>query len=293
MDPRRTSGLSALFLLLACLVAANAQTRRIVWADEFSGPAETAPDATKWDYDLGAGFDGGWGNNEKQYYTSRTDNAYLDGEGHLVIKASRENFTGNDGITRQYTSARLVTRGKFEVVYGRVEARLKVAFGQGIWPAFWMLGNDLSTVGWPQCGEIDIMENIGREPAIVHGTLHGPGYSGATPLTGFVTLPEGKRFTDDFHIFAVEWEPRAIRFYLDNQLYQTYTSDNLPAGAKWVFDHPFYLILNVAVGGNWPGEPDGTTIFPQTMLVDYVRVYERARSRMPTTRRTINRRPGR
>jgi len=197
--------------------------------------------------------------------------------GNLVIKAIAEPFTGSDGIFRNYTSARLVTRGKFEIKYGRIEARLKVPFGQGIWPAFWMLGVDINTVGWPNCGEIDIMENIGREPSTVHGTLHGPGYSGGSPLTGSLTLPEGRRFTDDFHTFAVEWEPREIRFFIDDVMYQKKSTADLPAGARWVFDHPFYLLLNLAVGGNWPGYPDATTTFPQMLTVDYVRIYSNYR----------------
>jgi beta-glucanase (GH16 family) len=143
-----------------------------------------------------------------------------------------------------------------------------------MWPAFWMLGNNVATVDWPNCGEIDIMENIGKEPDKVHGSMHGPGYSGGNGLGGFYTLPSGK-FADDFHIFAVEWEPRAVRFYVDNNLYQTRTPTDLPAVKKWVFDHPFFILLNVAVGGDWPGSPDRTTVFPQQMLVDYVKVYAR------------------
>jgi beta-glucanase (GH16 family) len=137
-----------------------------------------------------------------------------------------------------------------------------------------MLGSDIDTVGWPNCGEIDIMENIGREPSANHGSLHGPGYSGWSPLSGIYTLPDGQHFCDAFHVFAVEWEPAAIRFYVDGNLYQTRTPADVPAGRKWVFDHPFFIVLNVAVGGNWPGNPDSTTSWPQSMLVDYVRVYE-------------------
>lgn len=282
MNPGRVFSISAVALLI-CAVTASAQTRRIIWSDEFDGPAGMAPDAAKWDYDIGTGSNG-WGNNELEYYTSRTENAYLDGAGHLIIKAIRETYTGADGIRREYTSARLVTRGKFEAQYGRIEARLKLPFGQGIWPAFWMLGTDIGTTGWPGCGEVDIMENIGREPAISHGSLHGPGYSGNTPMTGIFALPSGQRFADGFHTFAVEWEPRSIRFFVDGQLYQTRTPGDLPAGTRWVFDHPFYLLLNVAVGGNWPGIPDATTTFPQLMVVDYVRVYERERAAMPPRR---------
>lgn len=257
-------------LMLSITAFAQVQRGKLIWSDEFNSAANTAPDAAKWGYDIGGN---GWGNNELEYYTNRTDNAYHDGEGHLVIKAIRETYTGTDNVTRQYTSARLVTRGKFEPLYGRIEARIKLPYGQGIWPAFWMLGNDIGTVGWPTCGEIDIMENIGREPLINHGSLHGPGYSGGQSITGVITLPNGQRLSDDFHTYAIEWEPREIRFYLDGQLYQTRRNTDLPPGAKWVFDHPFYLLLNVAVGGSWPGSPDASTIFPQVMLVDYVRVY--------------------
>ena len=254
-----------------------AQKAQLLWADEFDGPAGSSPDSAKWGFDIGVG-DNGWGNSELQYYTGRTQNAFLDGDGHLIIKAMKENFSGVNGVTRGYTSARLVTRGKFEQAHGRFEARIKVPFGQGIWPAFWMLGNNISSVGWPVCGEIDVMENIGREPSILHGSLHGPGYSGGNPLTATFTRPDGKQFKDDFHTFAVEWEPREIRFYIDDTLYQTRRSSELSANQRWVYDHPFYLVLNVAVGGNWPGNPDATTTFPQMMMVDYVRVYSNDRS---------------
>jgi beta-glucanase (GH16 family) len=253
--------------------SAGAQSYMLRWADEFDGAAGSVPDQTKWNYDVGGN---GWGNNELETYTRRSDNAFLDGDGHLVIKLIKETFTGQDGIRRDYTSARLLTKDKFTQRYGRVEARIKVPFGQGIWPAFWMLGANIAEVGWPACGEIDIMENIGREPAITHGSLHGPGYSGGSPLTGIYTLPAGQKFADDFHIFAVEWEPAAIRFYVDGNLYQTKTPADA-SGKRWVFDHPFFIILNVAVGGNFPGSPDDTTIFPQVMTVDYVRVYTDSR----------------
>ncbi len=278
--------LVALLAILSCRV--EAQKRTLIWSDEFNGPVNGAPDPAKWDYDIGGW---GWGNNELEYYTSRRENSYLDGEGHLIIKAIQEKYTGQDGVTRDYTSARLVTRGKFEQAYGRFEARLKLPSGQGIWPAFWMLGNDLNQpgVGWPKCGEIDIMENIGREPSINHGSLHGPGYSGGNPLTGIFTLANSQRFADDFHVFAIEWNPRAISFYVDGVLYQTRTQADVPAGAPWVYDHPFYLLLNLAVGGNWPGYPDATTILPQTMMIDYVRVYADERTSPATGRRAPKR----
>lgn len=263
--------LIASILVLLCLqsTSTDTQTYALRWSDEFDGPAGSAPDQTKWNYDTGGG---GWGNNELETYTSRTQNAFLDGEGQLVIKAVKETFTGADGIRRDYTSARLLTRGKFTQRYGRFEARIKLPFGQGIWPAFWMLGANIDQVGWPMCGEMDIMENIGREPSVNHGTLHGPGYSGGAGLGGIYSLPSGQKFSDDFHIFAIEWEPTIVRFYVDGNLYQTKTPADA-TGKQWVFDHPFFILLNVAVGGNFPGNPNDTTTFPQTMTVDYVRVY--------------------
>lgn len=251
-----------------------AQNHNLIWSDEFSGPALTAPNPEKWGYDIGTGFDG-WGNQELEYYTNRIQNSFLDGQGNLVIKAIKETYTGADGITREYTSARLVTRGKFDITYGRIEARIKIPFGQGLWPAFWLLGSNIDQpgVGWPNCGEIDVMENIGREPSIVHGTIHGPGYSGANGLTGLYTLPDNQKFSDDFHIFAVDWDVRIIKFYVDGNLYRTIIKNDLPPGTQWVFSHPYYILLNVAVGGAWPGNPDSATVFPQTMMVDYIRIY--------------------
>lgn len=242
----------------------------LVWSDEFNGPTGAAVDSTKWTPEVGGW---GWGNNELEYYTTRTDNSYQSG-GSLVIKAIKEQYTGSDG-TRQYTSARLITKNKFSPQYGRLEARIKMSSGQGIWPAFWLLGSNIDTVSWPNCGEVDIMENLGREPSIIHGTLHGPGYSGGGGPTASYTLANNERFADSFHTFAVEWEPNVVRWYCDGILYKTRTPADVP-GKTWAFDHPFFIILNLAVGGDWPGNPDGTTVFPQTLLVDYVRVYQRA-----------------
>jgi beta-glucanase (GH16 family) len=245
----------------------------LVWSDDFDGANGSAPDPAKWTFETGGG---GWGNNELEYYTNRPQNARIQ-NGNLVITAIQESYAGPDGVTRNYTSARLKTVGKFEQAYGRFEARIKIPYGQGIWPAFWMLGNNIGPVGWPTCGEVDIMENIGKEASTVHGTIHGPGYSGAHGIGSPYSLPSGN-FSDDYHIFAVEWEPKAIRFYVDGSLYATRTPTDLPSGTTWVYDHPFFVILNLAVGGYWPGNPDKTTVFPQTMLVDYVRVYNRAGS---------------
>lgn len=250
----------------------DAAAPTLVWSDEFNAPDGSRPDAAKW---AAVTNDSGYGNSELEYYTARPANVAVR-NGSLVLTARREKYVGKDGETRQYTSGRIESRGLFDLQYGRIEARIKLPRGQGIWPAFWMLGSNFARVGWPECGEIDIMENVGFEPSKVHGSLHGPGYSGGHPLSGIYTLPGRARFSDDFHVFAVEWEPRAIRFYVDGILYETQTPENVPAGHRWVFNHPFFIVLNVAVGGFWPGNPDATTKFPQTMKVDYVRVYRLA-----------------
>ncbi len=244
----------------------------LTWSDEFSSANGSAPDSTKWSLETGGN---GWGNQELESYTSRTQNAQIQND-NLVITALQENYTGTDGIARNYTSARLKTQNLFAQVYGRFEARIKIPKGQGIWPAFWMLGKDIEQNGWPKCGEIDIMENIGREPAINHGSLHGPSSVAPTSdLTSTISLPAGQSYADDFHIYAVEWEPGTVRFYVDSNNYATFTQAQWPVGGQWVFDHPFFILLNVAVGGSWPGSPDSSTQFPQQMLVDYVRVYSK------------------
>ena len=250
--------------------AAPASKWHLVWNDEFNGGNGSAPDKTKWVIETGGN---GWGNHELEYYTNRVDNVQMQ-DGRLVITAKREGYSDSDGVFRGYTSARIKTQSKFAQRYGRFEARIQIPRGQGVWPAFWMLGDDISKNPWPACGEIDIMENIGKEPDTVHGTIHGPGYSGDHAIGSPYKLPDGKSFADDYHLYAVEWEPDTIRFYVDDHLYATRTPADLPPGAKWVYDHPFFLILNLAIGGAWPGDPDVRTRFPQTMLVDYVRVYE-------------------
>ena len=262
-------------LLLSCGGGATLQPPpatgfTLVWSDEFSGADGSAPDSSKWTYDTGGK---GWGNNELECYTNLPQNAQIKG-GNLVITALQQpGYSCSGGTTNNYTSARLKTQGLFSQAYGRFEARIKIPAGQGMWPAFWMLGNNISSVGWPTCGEIDIMENIGREPGTVHGSLHGPSTTGTSDASAPFSLPAGQNFASDFHLYAVEWEPGTIRFYVDTNLYSTFTSSQWPAGGTWVFDHPFFIILNVAVGGTWPGSPDNTTVFPQQMLVDYVRVY--------------------
>jgi beta-glucanase (GH16 family) len=244
----------------------------LVWSDEFKGPDGSRPDPAKWKFDVGGN---GWGNDELEYYTNRPENSFIRG-GNLVIQAQEESFTGSDHMTRDYTSARLTTQGLFAQAYGRFEARIKIPRGQGLWPAFWLLGNNFGKTGWPACGEIDIMENIGREPFSIHGSMHGPGYSADLGITSEYKLPRGGQFFDDFHVFAIEWEPKVVHFFVDQELYATFTPSRLPPGMRWVFDHPFFIILDVAVGGDWPGPPDSTTVFPQVMLVDYVRVYKRS-----------------
>jgi beta-glucanase (GH16 family) len=248
----------------------------LTWSDDFNGPAGSAPDQGRWGYDIGGS---GWGNQELEYYTNSTGNAALDGNGHLVITARRENPGGFSCWygSCQYTSARLLTAGRFTQKYGRVEARIKIPRGKGMWPAFWMLGDNIGSVGWPNSGEIDVMENVGQEPSTVHGSLHGPGYSGGNSLTGGYTLGGGQAFADDFHTFTVDWDPGSVTFSVDGNQYERRTPADT-RGNPWVFDHPFFIILNVAVGGSWPGSPDGSTSFPQQMVVDYVHVYDQSGS---------------
>ena len=236
----------------------------LAWQDEFDGPAGQLPDPGRWRFDVGTD----WGNQQLEYDTARAQNASLDGAGNLAIIARKENY-----LEQEYTSARINTRGLFEQARGRFEARIKLPVGQGIWPAFWALGNDFGTAGWPTCGEIDVMEYRGQEPNVILGTAHGPGYSGGSAVGTRYTLP-GANFNDDFHVFAIEWSESRITWFVDDVIYRVITPADLPAGGRWVFDHPFFVILNVAVGGIFVGPPDESTIFPQTMLVDWVRVYK-------------------
>ncbi len=234
------------------------------WSDDFNGSAGQLPDATKWTFDIGTG-DGGWGNAELQSYTNSPQNVSLDGNGNLVITAIRD---GN-----RFTSARIKTQGLFAQKYGRFEARLKTPYGPGLWPAFWMLGENIETVGWPQCGEIDIMELRGQEPNVIHGTIHGPGYSGGNPITKKYGLADG-RFDTDFHVYAVEWYEDRIDFFVDDYLYHRIESKDVPG--EWVYNEPFFILMNVAVGGNYVGFPTAGTPFPQRMTIDYVKVYRLA-----------------
>lgn len=241
---------------------------QLTFSDEFDGNG--AIDGSKWTFDLGTGADRGipgWGNNELQYYTDRQENVKVE-DGMLHITARQENFQGSG-----YTSARILTKGLFDQSYGRFEARIKLPFGQGIWPAFWMLGDDQDgSIIWPQIGEIDIMEYRGQEPNVIHGSVHGPGYSAGQAVTRKYTLPNA-RFDSEFYVFAVEWGPDYIDYFVDDLKYFTITPDMV--NGEWVFnDNPFHIILNIAVGGSFVGPPNNSTPFPQTMLVDYVRVYQ-------------------
>jgi beta-glucanase (GH16 family) len=235
---------------------------QLVMQDEFDTAG--APNSALWNYNIGTGSNG-WGNNELEYYTNRPENIKVE-NGMLKITAIKETYMGSG-----YTSGRINSMGKFEQKHGRFEARIKMPYGKGIWPAFWLLGANSNTVTWPQCGEIDIMEYLGNNPTSIFGTLHGPGYSGANAITKNYTLPNN-RFDNDFHIFGIEWGEDYINFYVDDVLYNQITPAKVTG--EWVFNQPFYIILNMAVGGNYPGSPNSETVFPQTMLIDYVRVYQ-------------------
>lgn len=284
-DPRsRSNRLSLAVAGLALALAVTGcndqpATWNLVWSDEFDGPAGASPDPAFWEYDTGGS---GWGNDELQFYTARPENVSLDGDGFLVLTARKEAYQG-----RAYTSARINTRGKFEQGLGRWEARIRVPSGMGIWPAFWLLGASFPQVGWPTCGEIDVMEVRGQAPAVVNGTLHAPGYSGGGALTSQTTcqVPPACAsppctplcpFDQDFHVYAVEVEANRIRFEVDGAVYHEVRQELLPLGSSWPFGAPFFPILNVAVGGGYVGAPDVTTVFPQTMVVDYVRYYRLA-----------------
>jgi beta-glucanase (GH16 family) len=247
----------------------------LAWADEFEGASGSPPSAEWWVMQTGTGPNGdGWGNGELQTYTNRPENVSLDGQGHLVITARRETLDG-----REYTSGRINTKGLFTQRYGRIEARARLPAGKGLWPAFWMLGADIDTVTWPACGEIDVLELRGDKPDTVYGSLHGPEYSAGGAISKKYTLAEGS-FDEDFHTFAVQWDPGQITFWVDDALFQTVTAHTVMSGGRsWVYDGPFFLLLNVAVGGNFltpSGQPDANTAFPQSMTVDWVRAYRRA-----------------
>jgi beta-glucanase (GH16 family) len=260
-----------LMVVLSSVSCENDETQTVttlnnlVWEDDFSTDGSVSP--LNWTYNLGTG-ENGWGNNELQYYTDRTENVQVK-DGILHITAVKENYMG-----AVYTSGRILTKEIFDQKYGRFEARIKLPWGQGLWPAFWLLGSDIDTVGWPNCGEIDIMEYTGQAPTVTHGSIHGPGYSGGNAVTKKYTL-QNDRFDTDFHIFGIEWGENYINYYVDDVLYNQITPSDLPEGAKWVFnDRSFFIILNLAVGGSFAGAPNTETQFPQTMMVDYVKVYK-------------------
>ena len=262
----------------------------LTMADEFDGEEGTSPNPALWDYDVGGD---GWGNQQLEFNTDRVENVSLDGQGHLRIRALEESYNGND-----YTSGRIKTKlfacdgdeeasCGFEQQHGRFEAKIKLPEGQGLWPAFWMLGANIDDVPWPDCGEIDIMEYQGQRPARMFGSLHGPGYSGGEAISNDFELENGETFADDFHVFAIEWDPGRITYSVDGQVvdgrvvggevYHIVRSTDVPTGADWVFNNEFFMLLNLAVGGTLGGPVGPDTEFPADMLIDYVRVYERAR----------------
>ncbi len=251
----------------AAKAAAPTERWKTIFVDEFDGPDGSLPDPAKWGFDTGGN---GWGNQELQSYEDATRNAFrAGGLLHLVATKGGGPFKCWYGPC-EYASARIKTKGRFAFTYGRVSARIKVPKGQGLWPAFWMLGSNIDSRNWPGCGEVDVMEVIGREPRVLHGAFHGPGYSGGQGPSATWTAQSD--LGDDFHVYSVDWQPERLRFYVDGQLYADRTPADIPAGETWVFDHDFFLLLNVAVGGKWPGSPDGSTQFPAEMLVDWVRV---------------------
>ena len=263
-----TKGLGLITLCFVVISCSSDETQtvttldQLVMQDEFD--IDGALNSELWTYNIGTGNDG-WGNNELQYYTDRPENIVAE-NGMLKITARQESFEGSS-----YTSARILTQGKFEQKYGRFEARMQLPWGQGMWPAFWLLGSNIDDVNWPNCGEIDIMENRGSEPTLVSSALHGPGYSGGNPILKAYELVDS-RFDNEFHIFGIEWAPNYINFYVDDVLYNQITPSD--ASGDWVFDQPFFIIINLAVGGNFGGPPNENTVFPQSLLVDYIRVYE-------------------
>jgi beta-glucanase (GH16 family) len=253
-----------------------------VWSDEFDGAAGARIDSTRWRYDSGDGCGAGicgWGNDEKEYYTDLPENIALSGRGQLMIVARRApaGLTCHYGPCR-YTSAKVTTRGKMYVQPGRVEARVKLPAGQGLWPAFWMLGRGFPATPWPECGELDVMENRGSDPATTSSAVHGPGYSGRTPFAHTHSLERGT-FSDDFHTFAVEWDSLYARFFVDDAVHYRVSRSELEQFGRSVLDQSFFLVLNLAVGGTFDGDPKSDAIFPAAMLVDYVRVYRLARAR--------------
>jgi beta-glucanase (GH16 family) len=243
-------------------------TLREVFRDDFDGARGSEPNPGFWQV---LDREDNW-NDELQHYTQERKNSYLDGLGNLVIEAHQENYVKADGTpsTKGYTSARLESAGRVEQRYGRFEARILLPRGKGLWPAFWLLSNNIQEVGWPECGEVDILELAGSRDHKINGTMHGPGYSGSFALTKAFELPSGS-FNDGFHVFAIEWAPDGMRWLVDGQPYHARTPTGLDyADIPWVFDRPMYMILNLAVGGVYDGPPNADTVFPAQVLVDYV-----------------------
>lgn len=242
-----------------------------VWRDDFDGPAGSAPDDKHWNVEIRPSGQ----NEELDYDTNDRKNSFMDGAGHLVIRALKEQYVDSSGApsSQPFTSARLNTQGKVEQQYGRFEARIQLpAGGKGVWPAFWLLGNDIKDVGWPECGEVDILEMRGSRPTIIDGSLHGPGYSGGSAYHHYYQLKSGK-YGDDFHTFTFEWAPEGVRWLVDgNQYYVKTAAGVAQSGQRWAYDHPFFILLNLAIGGIFDGDPDASTSFPQEMRVDYVSV---------------------
>lgn len=264
----RTGSLLALIVLAACALpqAPAASTAipapagwKLVWHDEFDG---ASIDSSNWTFDRGGG---GWGNREAEHYTSRPENARTE-QGMLIIEAREEQYEGS-----LYTSARLKTQGLQPFQYGRIEARLKVPRGAGVWPAFWMLGTSFNGKNWPECGEIDIMEHVGKEPNVILGTIHGPGYSGAQGPSK--RLQQTYAIADAFHTYAIEWSSDKVTWFYDGEQYSVVTPADVGT-RKWVFDQPFFIILNLAVGGQLAGPVSPQTTFPAQLQVDYVRVFQ-------------------
>ena len=236
---------------------------KLIWSDEFE---EKELNLQYWNAEIGNGSNG-WGNNELQYYTSDKNNVFLSG-GNLIIEAREEN------IDRfKYSSARLTTKGKKEFTFGRVDIRAKLPKGKGVWPALWMLGVNISSVGWPACGEIDIMELIGSVPGTVHGTVHYKSAIGNHTYTGGVVTLKSGDFSQEFHVFSIIWEKDSIKWLLNDKEFYRFTK-SMAENAPYPFNQPEFFLFNVAVGGNWPGSPDQTTAFPQQMIVDYIRVFQ-------------------
>jgi beta-glucanase (GH16 family) len=264
-------------LALACSTPTSKWVQ--VWSDEFDGAAGARIDSAKWRYETADGCKQricGWGNNEKEYYTNAPENVALDGQGHLQIVARKASgLTCYYGACR-YTSAKITTRGRMIASPGRVEARIKLPAGQGLWPAFWMLGSEFPDLAWPACGELDIMENKGSAPSSTSSAIHGPGYSGNTPFAHSNTLGSGT-FGEDFHTFGVEWDGDVVRFSVDGTTHYSVSRGEVEAFGSSVLDRRYFVILNLAVGGNFDADPRSDAIFPATMLVDYVRVYSATR----------------